>query len=152
MDIQVMELPAVRLACLRYKGPFGPAIGEFWKEVFTPWQKAFGLHPRTTYGLAQDDPDSTPPDQCRYDACVEVKDDYQIAEPAREAKLPLGRYAVTRFKGNASQISAAWRDFFQQAQAQGMQNEGPCFERYEPDYLMDPDSGVFEADLCIALK
>jgi DNA gyrase inhibitor GyrI len=39
MQYEIKELPEVRVAYLRYKGPFGAAIGEFWKEVFTPWQK-----------------------------------------------------------------------------------------------------------------
>jgi DNA gyrase inhibitor GyrI len=32
MEYEIKELPAVRVAYLRYKGPFGAAIGEFWKE------------------------------------------------------------------------------------------------------------------------
>ena len=56
MEYDIKELPAVRLAGLRYKGPFGPGIGEFWREVFTPWQKAYNLLDRPTYGVALDYP------------------------------------------------------------------------------------------------
>jgi DNA gyrase inhibitor GyrI len=32
MQYEIKELPEVRVAYLRYKGPFGAAIGEFWKR------------------------------------------------------------------------------------------------------------------------
>jgi AraC family transcriptional regulator len=152
MEYDIRDLPAVRVAYLRYKGTFGAAIGEFWKEVFTPWQKAYGLLGRATYGVAQDDPNTTPPNECRYDACVEVAPDQQIAQPAKEAEIPAGRYAVARFKGTGAEVPAAWGKFFDQLQAEGKVDDGLCFERYPPDYAMDPATGVFEAELCIPVK
>jgi len=152
MDFQVMELPAVRVAYLRYKGPFGPAIGEFWKEVFTPWMQAFRLTGRVTYGVAQDDPSTTPPSECRYDACVAVDADYAIVAPAKEATIPAGRYAVARFEGTADQVPATWGAFFGQLHASGQADAGVCFERYPADYKMDPATGVFNSELCIPVK
>jgi AraC family transcriptional regulator len=152
MEYEIKQLPAVRVAYLRYKGPFGAAIGEFWKEVFTPWQKAFGLNNRVTYGVAQDDPGTTPASECRYDACVEVAADYPVAEPAKEATLPAGRYAVARFKGTADQMPAAWGAFFGQIHAEGIFAPGLCMERYPTDYAMDPETGVFSAEICIPVK
>ncbi|MRW83089.1 AraC family transcriptional regulator [Pseudoduganella sp. FT26W] len=152
MKYEIKELPEVRVAYLRYKGPFGPAVGEFWKEVFTPWQKAFGLVGKVTYGVAQDDPRTTPAAECRYDACVEVSADYPIQPPAKETHLPAGRYAVAPFEGTGADVPAAWGEFFGQLQAEGKAAEGVCFERYPADYAMDPATGVFTAELCIPVK
>ena len=152
MEYEIRQLPAVRVAYLRYKGPYGAGIGEFWKEVFTPWQKAFGLHNRVTYGVAQDDPGTTPPSECRYDACVGVAADYPVAEPAKEATLPAGRYAVAKFKGTADQMPAAWGEFFGQIHAEGIFAPGLCLERYPADYVMDEETGVFSAEICIPVK
>lgn len=152
MQYEIKNLPEVRVAYLRYKGPFGPALGDFWKEVFTPWQTAFGLTGKLTYGVAQDDPASTPPDACRYDACVEVAPDYPIVAPAKEAHLPAGRYAVAPFRGTAADVPRAWGDFFALLSAEGKIGEGLCFERYPADYAMDPATGVFNAELCIPAR
>ena len=151
MDVQIKELPAVRVAYLRYKGPFGPALGEFWKEVFAPWQKAFRLQGRVNYGVAQDDPATTPPDQCRYDACVEVDPDYKIVEPAKEAMLAGGRYAVAQFHGTGDQIPAAWNELYSQwLPASGLKMDArPCLERYAADFAVDPVTGAFNCELCI---
>ncbi|NRR28966.1 GyrI-like domain-containing protein [Oxalobacteraceae bacterium] len=154
MEAQVQELPGVTVAYLRYKGAFGAPIGDFWKEVFTPWQQASGLTGRTTYGVAQDDPSTTPAGECRYDACVEVPDDYQPGGPAKLATLAGGRYAVTHFKGRGDQIPGAWQAFFGDwFPHSGLQlDQRPSFERYPANYVMDPETGVFECDLCIAVK
>lgn len=152
MQYEIKELPEVRVAYLRYKGGFGAAIGEFWKEVFTPWQTAFGLLGKVTYGVAQDDPSTTPAAECRYDACVEVPPEYPIQPPAKEAHLPAGRYAIFAFTGSADQVPAAWGAFFSQLQAEDKVAEGLCFERYPADYAMDPATGAFNAELCIPTK
>jgi DNA gyrase inhibitor GyrI len=152
MQYEIKELPEVRVAYLRYKGAFGAPIGEFWKEVFTPWQKAYGLVGKTTFGVAQDDPSTTPASECRYDACVEVSAEYPIPSPAKEAHIPAGRYAVARFTGTGAEVPAAWGSFFNQLQAEGKLAEGVCLERYPADYAMDPATGIFTAELCIPAK
>ena len=151
MEYDIRQLAPVRVVYLRYKGPFGPALGEFWQEVFTPWQKAMGLVNKVTYGVALDDPATTAAADCRYDACVEVSAEYPVREPARAAELAGGSYAVASFHGTAAQIGEAWGAFFSQLQAEGKQPAGPCFERYAADYAMDPVSGTFSAELCIPL-
>lgn len=153
MSLEIQELPEVKVAYLRYKGPFGPALGEFWHEVFTPWQKAFHLTGRVTYGVARDDPHSTPEDECRYDACVAVDAGYRTVDPARDDVLPGGRYASSHFKGTPQQIPEAWRAFFAAVQAEGQFDPTrPSFERYAADYAVDPATGAFDADLFIPVK
>jgi AraC family transcriptional regulator len=152
MEYAIKDLPAVRLAGLRYKGPFGPAIGEFWREVFTPWQKAYNLVNRATYGIALDNPDTTPPSETRYDACVEVAADYPVAAPAIESTLPAGRYAVASFHGTAQQMPAAWGELMGKLHGAGLVAEGACFERYAADGVPDPVTGEFHAELCVPVK
>jgi DNA gyrase inhibitor GyrI len=154
MEVRVIEIAPTKVAYLRYTGPFGPAIGSFWSDVFNPWRAAHGLMARTTYGLAQDDPSTTPPERCRYDACVEVDDGFQAEAPAATATLPGGRYAAVRYRGNGSDMSAAWGAFYSQAlPASGLEAiPGPCLERYPADYTEDPVTGVFECELCIPVK
>ncbi|SHN43802.1 AraC family transcriptional regulator [Duganella sacchari] len=152
MQYEIKELPEVRVAYLRYKGPFGAAIGDFWHQVVTPWQNAYGLADKVTYGVAQDDPNTTPASECRYDACVEVAAGYEIKPPAKEAHIPAGRYAVARFRGTGADVPAAWGAFFGQLHAEGKADAGVCFERYAADYLLDQETGVFEAELCVPVK
>lgn len=152
MHYQIKDLPAIRLAGLRYKGPFGPAIGEFWREVFTPWQKSRNLLERPTYGVALDNPDTTPPGETRYDAAVEVAADYPVTAPAVASSIAAGRYAVAAFEGTAQQMPAAWGELMSQLHSNGIAANGLCFERYSADGVPDPATGIFQAELCVPVK
>jgi len=154
MDIKVVELDPVRVAFLRHTGPYGPSIGEFWRKVVQPWLAAAGLQGRVTYGVALDDPTTTPPEQCRYDACVEVDKDYEAEAPASLATIPGGRFASTRYFGPADGIGAAWHQFYGQTLGvEGLGDRpGACFERYAADFRTDPATGAFECELFIPIE
>jgi AraC family transcriptional regulator len=154
MDISTVELDPVRVACLRHTGPYGPALGEFWRKVAQPWLSASGLTGRVTYGVALDDPSITPPEQCRYDACVEVDKDYVAAAPAALSTIPGGRYACTRYYGPPTGIGKAWMDFYGAALGQqGLRDRpGACFERYAADFRTDAATGAFECELFIPIE
>src|SRR5687767_8510395 len=114
-DVELRTLPATRVAYMRHVGSYGsPAIGEMWRR-FEAWCAAQGLTtpPRRMYGIAQDNPNITPADRTRYDACIEVDDSFQ---PTGEGEVGVqtlrgGRYACTAFFGNAAAIKAAWVKF-----------------------------------------
>ena len=154
MEYEIKELPAVRVAYLRYKGPFGAPIGEFWKEVFTPWQKAFGLVNKVTYGVAQDDPGTTPPEQCRYDACVTVPESFTATGSADITTLPGGRYAVGRFEGQPTAIADAWTWMTRNwLPSSGLPcDDRPCFEMFTPDLAFNPQTGAMTCDICIPVR
>ncbi|MES1266017.1 MAG: GyrI-like domain-containing protein, partial [Variovorax sp.] len=81
MEVKLQTIPKTRVAYLRHVGPYGGAgIAQAWQR-FAGWCAEHGLmNPRRRmYGVCQDIPDVTPPEKCRYDACVEV-DDHFVAQ------------------------------------------------------------------------
>lgn len=148
MDVKIVDFPPTTVAYQRYTGPYGPAIADFWDKVFNPWREQHGLGKRVTYGIGLDDPHSTPPEQCRYDACVEVPADYVAPAPASVTTLPGGRYAVARFRGQAHEIVAVWQEFYTKVlpSMHLAPRYAPCFERYDAEYV-EEEGGVFECDL-----
>ena len=105
MRIDITERPAVRVAYLRYTGPFGDPVGRFWRNTVSPWLADHGLVDCPRYGVALDNPMDTPPERCRYDACVELPPGLSLPD-APERNLAGGRYAVTHFKGTGADIGA----------------------------------------------
>lgn len=151
MTVQVINRPAARVAYLRHTGPYGKPISDFWMQVVAPWMVSNGLLGRPRYGISHDEPGITAPEQCRYDACVEVPEDFHAGGDAQVTTLPGGRYAVTRFRGTDADISEAWaamlRDWLP---ASGMQLDArPCFEHYPIDARYDAATGTFECDIAI---
>lgn len=154
MEVQVIDLPAVRVAYQRRIGPYGPGIGAFWRETMAPWMQSHGLMEQPCYGVGLDDPVLTPADKCRYDACVVVPDGFQAGGQAAIAALPGGRYAVARFKGQPAAIADAWMTLTREwLPSSGLQcDERPCFERFDAVSALDPASGEFSCDICIPVR
>jgi AraC family transcriptional regulator len=154
MNVEIVELPAANIVYMRHIGPYGPSVSAFWKQAFIPWMQANGLTDRACYGIGHDDPSITPPEKCRYDACVEVDEGFIPSGNAVSARLPGGRYAVTKFQGRAADIGDAWTELFRDwLPSSGLQCDSrPCFEHYPRDTQFDPETGVFTCDICIAVR
>ncbi|WP_249384110.1 GyrI-like domain-containing protein [Chitinivorax sp. B] len=156
MNVTIQTMPERRVAYMRHIGPYGSSITDFWEKSFEPWLSAAGLTNATCYGVGHDDPSLTPPEKCRYDACVEIPDDFVPTGQASTTVLAGGRYAVMRFRGTGNEIGEAWTTLFRDwLPSSGMQVQcdvGPCFERYEPSSMYDSTTGQFECDLCVPVR
>ena len=150
LHVTVATRPAVRLAYLRYQGPFGEPIGRFWQEEVYPWMVAHALLGAPRYGVSQDDPQVTAKTKCRYDAGVEVGKDFVPSQNAQIATLPGGLYACTKFKGQSAEIPETWERILREwLPASGYQLDArPCFEYYPPDGDYDEKTGAFSCELC----
>jgi AraC family transcriptional regulator len=154
MDLKTVERQPVRVACLRYTGPFGPAVGEFWGHHVQPWLTANQLNV-STYGIARDDHATTPSEKTRYDACAEVKPGFRGTGLYHLAIIPGGKYAVAAFKGTADAIGAAWGEVMSQAlPASGLTFDTTRmpFEHYAKDFKADPETGGFVCELCVPIE
>lgn len=154
MKVDVIDLPAARVAYHRRIGPYGPGIGTFWRATVLPWIQSHGLDGQICYGVGYDDPSITAPDKCRYDACVTVPDGFDAAGSADLTTLPGGRYAVARFEGEPAAIADAWtwltRNWLPDS---GMLcDDRPCFEMFRLDTMTNPENGRLVCDLCIPVR
>lgn len=154
MQVNITTLPAVRVAYMRHIGPYGASISRFWSETFLPWRMAHGLDSAPCYGIGHDDPTITAPGKCRYDACVAVPADFVAKSPVSIAELPGGRYAVAQFKGTGPDIGLAWTELLRDwLPNSGMQADSrPFFEFYPSDACYNPDTGVFDCQICLPVR
>ena len=99
MKIEIVERQPVRVAYLRYIGPAGVGIGRFWRATVTPWLADHGLLDCPRYGVSLDNPRETPPENCRYDACVELPRGLDIpdAEQTTDCRRQLCHHALQRY-------------------------------------------------------
>jgi AraC family transcriptional regulator len=152
--IEINERQPVRVAFLRYTGPLGEPLGRFWRSTVTPWLAGHGLVDCPRYGVTLDNPMTTPPEKCRYDACVELPPDMTLPD-AGITTIPGGRYAVTTFKGTGAQIGPAWDAFVDATleKSANLMDPARCpFEHYPRGALFDVKTGVFSCELCLPLR
>jgi len=149
MKIDVVERPAVRVACMRYTGPSGEPLGRFWRGTVAPWLADLGLVDCPRYGVTLDNPMTTPPERCRYDACVALPPGLSLPD-AEPALVGGGSYAVTHFKGPVALIGAAWETFRRECQAvHQLDDSRPPFEHYPRGSHFDARTGIFACELCL---
>jgi DNA gyrase inhibitor GyrI len=136
MTYQIEEMPKSHIAYMRRVGPYG-ASNYILMKKFKEWAKANGLFTELAVilGISQDNPATTLPENCRYDVCIVVSENFATTDAdVNEAELPGGRYAVFTIDHTVKAIQKAWSEIFPQLSAQGQQPDisRPIIERYIP--------------------
>lgn len=112
MNVEVKTLPTYHVAYIRHmtgysKGAFNSTINEAFQRVCS-WAAARGLFRPDTrvIGIPFDNPDITPNDRCRYDACVTIPAEVQQgSEEVGVEDISGGRYAVGHIEVSAQETN-----------------------------------------------
>ena len=156
MPLEIRTIPSMRLASMRHIEPYGhPALTRLWERL-GQWCAENGLsEPRPRfYGISHDNPARTPPDQCRYDACVQIEHDLHPGAEVRVLDFIGCEHACMHFSGTGPEIARAWADMF----APGKIPAGwapaprPVLELYDEHFAVDPDTGRFACWLCVPVQ
>jgi AraC family transcriptional regulator len=151
LNVKLVDRQPVTVAYFRHIGPYGPGLAKFWIETLAPWMATNNLLGEPRYGISHDDPGITVSEKLRYDAAVEVPDNFTGTGSYMKTVIPGGKYASGRFKGTADQLPAAWASMLREwLPDSGMQLDSrPFFEYYPTDARYDPQTGVFECDILV---
>ncbi|WP_066503913.1 AraC family transcriptional regulator [Abyssisolibacter fermentans] len=134
MDITIENMPPYRIAYIRQIGPYGINNVKTMKEL-KKWAKINHLFNDESIilGIAQDNPETTKPKNCRYDTCIVVSNDYSVTDGyIKEGNIVGGKYAVFKINHTAEAVQKAWIDIFPELSRQGYQFDEtrPIIERY----------------------
>lgn len=136
MTCKIEELSASRVAYMRRIGPYGPENYALMAKL-KEWARFNGLFTKSAVilGISQDNPQTTSPENCRYDVCIVIEDNFTIKDTdVKEAKLTGGRYAVFTIAHTIEAVQKAWGGIFPELSARGQQPDfsRPILERYIP--------------------
>lgn len=137
-DVTIREEPALRLAALAHRGPYGTMGGTF--DRLSAWAAARGLIGAETrfLGLYHDDPKTVAEKDLRSDACLTVPDGIEASEGVRIIELPPTRVAVLVFRGPYAELEPIYTWLYRDwLPASG---EEPADQPPREDYLNDPKS------------
>ncbi|MEH7126122.1 GyrI-like domain-containing protein [Bacillus sp. JJ1773] len=134
MNIKIEKIPAYLIAYIRQIGPYGINNVQTMEKL-KEWAKSNHLFNDESIilGIAQDNPETTKPENCRYDTCIVVSNDYSVTDGyVREGNIAGGRYAVFKINHTAEAVQKAWIDIFPELSRQGYQFDEarPILERY----------------------
>lgn len=111
MNIKVETLPKYRIAYVRQVGPYGPANIQAMEKL-KKWAEEKNITKSAIIlGIPQDNPETTLPENCRYDACIVIPKDYQIDDSIYESELSGGKYVICKVKHTAEDIQKMGSNF-----------------------------------------
>jgi DNA gyrase inhibitor GyrI len=134
MDIMIEKILAYKIAYIRQIGPYGINNVQIMEKL-KKWAKSNHLFNDESiiFGIAQDNPETTKPENCRYDTCIVVSNDYSVTDDyVREGDIVGGKYAVFKINHTVEAVQKAWSDIFPELLRQGYQFDEarPIIERY----------------------
>ncbi|RWY54049.1 AraC family transcriptional regulator [Mucilaginibacter gilvus] len=107
--VRIKHLPERRIAYIRVTDAFkkGIVITAFAKLI--DWSKEVGLYgSETIFGMSKDDPEVTPKEKYRYEACITLPKDFKMTadSPVQRTVLPACKYAFTKVSGDINLVAA----------------------------------------------
>ena len=155
---QIKELPERWVAFISYTGNYigNPQIFADLFKRLGAWAGVKGLiTPYAVFLSAYyDDPDLTPPDKLKLDACMSIAADVQVDEDVQKKVLPGGMYAVMHCElVNSEDFETAWQRVIAWAGANGYQIDlaRPSYEIYLNNPEEHPDK-LHLINICLSIK
>lgn len=155
MDVKIIDFPRTPVAMLQHRG--SPDRVNDSAALFIAWRKRSGLSPvrqSSTFGIAWDDPQSTPPEAFRFDICGSVSAPIpENDEGVINGEIAGGRCAVLRHTGTLDTLSqSVWALFREWLPGSGEQmRDAPVFFQYL-NFVHDVPEHELQTDIFLPLK
>lgn len=148
--MKTIEMDARTLAYMRVTGPYGEGYDPVCSQLHQ-WASARGLEGGEWIFIYHDNPEVTPPAQCRTDIGVTVPAGTVGMGAVEIQIIPAGRYAQSRYLiTDRSQYGPRWQEHIGDIVAAGLEfGNGPCFELY---HSMSDDPVRDDVSFCSSLK
>jgi len=153
MNTEIKEMPNYNVAYVRKMGPYGKEICEqAFSELFQ-WAEPRGYYKSgVVLGVYWDNPDITPPEKCRVDACISVPPGTVAEGSIGIQTISGGTYAVCHFEIQLDNFQQAWEEAFAWFLTNGYElDEKPCYELYHNDASGHPED-IWIVDICLPMK
>jgi DNA gyrase inhibitor GyrI len=139
MNFTIEKMPSYRIAYIRQVGPYGTGNKQTMEKL-KDWAGSNHLlnDQSIILGIAHDNPETTEPENCRYDTCIVIADDYGVREGyIHEGNIIGGNYAVFIISHTAEAVQKAWAEIFPELSNQGypLDETRPILERYRVEMV-----------------
>lgn len=144
MDVRLEKVSPMRVAFIRHVGPY-QEVGQTWQRLCS-WAGPRGLFGPNTMmlGISHDDPDVTPPDKLRYDACIVVGDHIAAEGDVGVQTIAGGQYAVATHRGPYERLGETYAAFLGRWMPANnhVPMQSPPFEVYRNSPMNTPPDGL----------
>lgn len=121
MKMIVEQIPVINIAFYRNVGPYGNSNYTTMEKIkkFAQYNNLFN-EDTVILGISKDNPETTEPEKCRYDACIVVPEDFKTYEQdLQKGIVEGGKYAVFIIEHTAEAVQKAWSEIFKDVSVSG---------------------------------
>ncbi len=141
MKMNIEQIPPYRIAFIRHTGPYGAGNVQTMEKLKS-WAKSNDLFHKEAIllGIPRDNPETTRPENCRYDTCLVISADYCLRdETIHQGTLEGGCYAVFQIEHTAEALQEAWAGIFPELSSHGCRfdESRPVLERYRMELVLN---------------
>jgi AraC family transcriptional regulator len=152
VDVRIESLPLLRVAFMRHTGPY-QEVKDTWQKLMA-WAGRRGLLGPDTriVGVAHDDPEVTPAQKLRYDACIVVDEGFRPEGDVGVQQVGGGEYAVATHRGpyrNVGDTFAHMCGEWLPASGRELRSAPPLFMPHGPQNVAPED---LRTDVYLALE
>ncbi|MBU7592409.1 AraC family transcriptional regulator [Metabacillus halosaccharovorans] len=148
MKCKTETIPNYRVAYVRRVGPYGPENITVMEKLKRWAREKDLLKSAILFGIPQDNPETTQPENCRFDACIVISENDEIDETMSLNVISGGKYLVYEVNHTAVDIQKAYENIFSAIQNNEFEMDNkPIMERYTGDIITNPN-----CDICVPVK
>ncbi|WP_294378452.1 GyrI-like domain-containing protein [uncultured Clostridium sp.] len=141
MKMIIEKMPKMNIAFYRNVGPYGNSNYTTMEKIkkFAQVNNLFN-EDTVILGISRDNPETTEPEKCRYDAGIVVSEDFNIEkEDLQKGTVDGGKYVVFIIEHTAEAVQKAWNELFQEILKKGykMDLSRYIIERYTVKMIKD---------------
>ncbi|MEA2064643.1 MAG: AraC family transcriptional regulator [Gemmatimonadota bacterium] len=153
MEVRIEERKQMKVAFVRHIGPY-PECHAAWQKLMA-WAGKKGLMgPKSQIlGICYDDPEITPEDKIRYDACLTVSEDVKGEGEVGIQEVVGGEYAIITHLGPYSELNKTYSSLYGQWLPQSGYEcrEAPCYEMYLNNPENTPEKDLL-TEICVPVR
>lgn len=135
MKVEIENIIPFRIAYLRQTGPYGQDNVKIMEQLkLWAHEKELMNEQTIILGIARDNPEIMEKENCRYDTCLVISEDYIITDASvMEDRILGGKYAVFLIDHTAEAVQQAWLTIFPEIARLNYQFDTtrPILERYK---------------------
>jgi len=153
MEVKMEKVKPRRVAFARHIGPYNQCEAAWGKLCAWAGRKGLLGPGAVMLGISHDDPEVTPPEKLRYDACVTIGNDVKPEGEIGVQVIPGGEYAVVTHLGPYERLIQTYQKIFGEwAPASGrVVKAAPCYEVYRNDPHRTPPDQLL-TDIYVPLE
>ena len=156
MNVEIRELPALRVAYVRHLGAYA-GKSEVFAELYARLRRWAGprglLGPDTRFvSIAHDHPEITSEEKLRVSVCLPIPEDVEPSDDVNVMHIPGGAFAVARVEVATPDIPRAWESVSRWVATNGYAgDERPCYEVIVTGPREHPE-GKHVLDICVPVR